>query len=85
VAGSVAGDERLVAPLVAGCGDREDELLTLNGAGKAIRDKRDGQRSLPGVVAALVPEFAEAEDGAGERDVLGLVAKLVARRLLVAA
>ena len=52
----------------------EDELFTLNGAGKAIRDRLDGQRSLAGVVAALTPELAEAQDGAGERDLLGLVA-----------
>jgi hypothetical protein len=36
------------------------------------------------VVAALQPEFEEAEDGAIERDVLGLVAELVQRRMLVA-
>jgi len=37
------------------------------------------------VVAALAPEYEEAEDGAAERDVLGLVAELVERRMLVAA
>ena len=72
-------------PLVAGIGDREDELLTLNAAGKAIWDRLDGQRSLAGVVAAVTPELADAEDGAIERDVLGLVAELVQRRMLVAA
>jgi len=35
------------------------------------------------VVTELSPEF-EAEDGAIERDVLGLVAELVQRKMLVA-
>ena len=71
--------------LVAGSADMEDERFTLNDAGKAIWDQLDGQRSLADVVALLIPEFEEAEDGAIERDVLGLVAELLARRLLVAA
>jgi hypothetical protein len=77
--------EIIIVPLVAGIGDMEDELFTLNDSGKAIWDQLDGQRSLAEVVAALTPEFEEAEDGAIERDVLGLVAELVARRMLVAA
>jgi len=75
--------EIIIVPLVAGIGDMEDELFTLNDTGKAIWDKLDGQRSLADVVAALAPEFDEAEDGAIERDVLGLVAELVERRMLV--
>ncbi len=75
--------EIIIVPLVAGIGDMEDELFTLNDTGKAIWDKLDGRRSLADVVAELTPEFA-AEDGAIERDVLGLVAELVERRMLVA-
>ena len=75
--------EIIIVPLVAGIGDMEDELFTLNDTGKAIWDKLDGQRSLADVVTELSPEF-EAEDGAIERDVLGLVAELVQRRMLVA-
>jgi len=37
------------------------------------------------VVAAPTPEYEEAEDGAIERDLLRLVAELVALRMLVAA
>ena len=77
--------EIIIVPLVAGSGDMEDELFTLNDTGKAIWDQLDGQRSLAGVVAALVPQFEQAEDGAGERDLLGLVAGLVERRMPVAA
>ena len=75
----------IVVPLVAGIGDMEDELFTLNDTGKAIWDQLDGRRSLADVVAALTPEFEDAEDGAIERDVLGLVAELVTRRMLIAA
>ena len=71
--------------MVAGSGDGEDELFTLNDAGKAIWDQLDAQRSLAGVVAAIETEFEGAEDGARERDPLGLVAELVQRRMLVAA
>jgi len=77
--------EIIIVPLVAGIGDMEDELFTLNDTGKAIWDQLDGQRSLADVVAALTPEFEEAEDGVIERDVVGLVAELVERRMLVAA
>jgi len=75
--------EIIIVPLVAGIGDMEDELFTLNDTGKAIWDKLDGQRSLADVVTELSPEF-EAEDGAIERDVFGLVAELVQRKMLVA-
>ena len=76
--------EIIIVPLVAGIGDMEDELFTLNDTGKAIWDQLDGQRSLADVVAAIEAEFEGAEDGAIERDVLGLVAELVERRMLVA-
>jgi hypothetical protein len=76
--------EIIIVPLVAGIGDMEDELFTLNDTGKAIWDKLDGQRSLADVVTALSPKFA-AEDGTIQRDVLALVAALVARKLLTRA
>ena len=51
VAGEIEGDLSIV-PLVAGSGDMEDELFTLNATGKAIWDQLDGRRSLAGAVAA---------------------------------
>ena len=75
--------EIIIVPLVAGIGDLEDELFSLNETGKAIWDRLDGRRSLADVVVELTPEFA-AEDGAIESDVLGLVAELVRRKILVA-
>ena len=66
------GGEIIIVPPVAGSGAMEDELLTLNDTGKAVWEQLDGQRSLGEVVAALSPELEGAEDGAIERDVLGL-------------
>jgi hypothetical protein len=77
--------EIIIVPLVAGIGDMEDELFTLNDTGKAIWDHLDGQRSLAGVVAALEADYEAPDPGAIERDVLGLVAELVERRMLVGA
>ena len=84
IAREIEGEISIV-PLVAGIADMEDERFTLNAVGKAIWDQLDGQSSLAEVAAALSPEYEEAENGAMERDVLGLVAELVARRVLVAA
>ena len=77
--------EIIIVPLVAGIGDMEDELFTLKDTGKAIWDHLDGQRSLAGVVDAIETGYAGADDGVMGRDVLGLVAELVERRMLVAA
>ena len=74
--------ELIIVPLVAGIGDMEDELFTVNETGKAIWDRLDGDTSLSGVVAALAEDYA-AEAGEIERDVRGLVKELVRRRMLV--
>ena len=49
--------EIIIVPLVAGIGDMEDELFTLNDTGKAIWDQLDGQRSLADVVTAIETEL----------------------------
>ena len=74
--------ELIIVPLVAGIGDLEDELFTLNETGKAIWDQLDGKRDLGGVIAALAENY-ESPPGEIERDVLGLVEELVKRRMLV--
>ena len=78
------GGELIIIPLVAGIGDLEDELYTLNETGKAIWDRLDGTRDLGTVVAALAEDYT-APSGAIEREVQGLVAELVGRRMLVEA
>jgi hypothetical protein len=75
--------EIIIVPLVAGIGDLEDELFTLNETGKAIWDKLDGRRRLSQVIGELAAEY-QAAPGEIDQDVLGLVAELVRRRMLVA-
>jgi hypothetical protein len=75
--------EIIIVPLVAGIGDLEDELFTLNETGKAIWDKLDGRRRLTEVIQELSAEY-QAAPGEIEADVLGLTAELVRRRMLVA-
>jgi coenzyme PQQ biosynthesis protein PqqD len=75
--------EIIIVPLVAGIGDLEDALFTLNETGKAIWDRLDGRRSLDDVIAELAAEY-QAAPGEIENDVLGLVQELVKRRMLVA-
>jgi len=75
--------EIIIVPLVAGIGDLEDELFTLNETGKAIWERLDGRRSLNDVIAELAAEY-QAPPGEIEIDVLGLVEELSRRRMLVA-
>ena len=74
--------ELIIVPLVAGIGDMEDELFTLNETGRAIWNRLDGRATLDGVVTALAEDY-DAEPGELKRDVLGLMEELVRRRMLV--
>ena len=76
--------ELIIIPLVAGIGDMEDELFTLNETGKAIWSKLDGKRSLKKVIEELAREF-EASPGKIQRDVVGVIKELLKRRMLVEA
>lgn len=74
--------ELIIVPLVAGIGDMEDELYTVNETGRAIWDHLDGRTPLRGVIEALAEAY-EAQPGEIEGDVRGLVEELVRRRMLV--
>lgn len=74
--------ELIIVPLVAGIGDMEDELYTLNETGKAIWDKLDGKRNLKDVVEKLSTAY-EAPAEEIEKDVIGLVEELLKRRMVV--
>lgn len=74
--------ELIIVPLVAGIGNMEDELFTLNETGRAIWDKLDGERSLEEVVKELSIEF-EAPEGEIEKDVMGLAQELLKKRIIV--
>jgi len=74
--------ELIIVPLVAGIGDMEDELYTLNATGKAIWERLDGRKSLKTLADELAAEF-QAPPGDIVKDVLGLVEELAGRRILV--
>jgi hypothetical protein len=75
--------EILIVPLVAGIGDAEDELYTLNETGQAIWQKLDGHRTLKDVAELLAGEF-DAPLLELENDVLGFASELTRRGILVA-
>jgi hypothetical protein len=75
--------ELVIVPLVAGIGDMEDELFSLNDTGKEIWRKLDGKTTLTEAAQALAAEY-DARPDEIESDVLGLVTELVRRKMLVA-
>ena len=75
-------DEPIIVPLVAGIGDMDDELYTMNETGKAIWSRLDGAKSLRTLAAELATEFS-ASPGEIEKDVLGLMAELARRKMVV--
>jgi hypothetical protein len=80
VAREIEGD-MIIVPLVAGIGDADDELYTLNETGKAIWKKLDGQRSLKKISAELMDEFSSPA-GEIKADVLGFATEMVQRGIL---
>jgi hypothetical protein len=74
--------EIIIVPLVAGIGDLEDELFTLNETGKAIWELLDGRRSLQEVARELSEKYA-AEPEKIQTDVLGLVGELLRRGMII--
>lgn len=81
VAREVAG-EFIIIPITSGIGDLEDEIFTLNETGRAIWDKLDGNKSLKEVAKALASDF-RGSPGEIEKDVAGLAAELLKRRMIV--
>ncbi len=75
--------EIVIVPLVAGIGDADDELYTLNETGHAIWRRLDGQQSLAEVAAALAAEFDAPTDEI-ETDVIGFATELTQRGILAA-
>jgi len=76
--------ELIIVPLVAGIGNMEDELFTLNETGKAIWKRLDGKRNLKEVLKELSGEF-KAPAREIEKHVAGFVEELLKRRMLVEA
>ena len=74
--------ELIIIPLVAGIGDMEDELYTLNETGVVIWDHLDGVNTLQQVVEKLVQVY-DAQYNEIQADIVGLVKELLRRRMLV--
>jgi len=74
--------ELIIVPLVSGIGDMDDELYTMNETGGAIWSRLDGKKSLREIAAELGAQF-NAAPGVVEQDVLGLIAELVRRKIVV--
>jgi hypothetical protein len=74
--------DMIIVPLVAGIGNADDELYTLNETGKAIWKKLDGQRSLEKISVELMDEFSSPA-GEIKADVLGFAAEMVQRGILI--
>lgn len=82
VVARVIEDELVIVPLVAGIGDMEDELYTMNETGRALWSRLDGEKSLRAIAGELEAEFS-APPGEIEKDVLGLMAELARRKMVV--
>jgi hypothetical protein len=73
--------EIVIVPLVAGIGDADDELYSLNPTGQAIWNQLDGQRTLKEIAEKIVKEFSAPLPDI-ENDVLGFARELVHRGIL---
>ncbi len=74
--------EIIIVPLVAGIGDAEDELYTLNETGQAIWQQLDGEKSLGQIIQVLQQEYAVPSEEL-ESDVLGFAEELTRRGILI--
>ncbi len=74
--------ETVIVPLVSSIGDIEDEICALSETGRAIWRKLEEARPLCRIAAELAEEFESPVEEI-ERDVLGFVGELVARRMVV--
>jgi hypothetical protein len=74
--------ELIIVPLVAGIGDAEDELYTLNPTGQAIWEKLDGARTLGQIADELTNEY-DAPRADIEYDVLGMISELARRKMVI--
>ena len=80
VAREIEGD-MIIVPLVAGIGNSDDELYTLNETGKEIWKKLDGKRSLEQVSSELTAQFTSPAEEI-KADVLGFAIEMVHRGIL---
>ncbi len=73
--------ELIIIPLVAGVGDLEDDLYTLNDTGKEIWRKLNGESSL-GEIADMLGEKFNTDTETIGKDIIGLMTELKKRRMV---
>lgn len=76
--------ELIIVPLVAGIGDLEEALFTVNETGRAIWDRLDGRRTVREIVAELAAAY-EATAEEIQADVVGFLEEVLKRGIVVAA
>ena len=74
--------ELIIVPSVAGIGDIDDELFSVNETGRVIWDKLDGKTSLAQIINALAVQYG-VSPGEMENDVRGFVGELLKRKMIV--
>jgi len=80
VAREIAG-EVVIVPLVAGIGETDDDLFTVNNTGREIWRRLDGTTTLREVADDLQARF-EAPREVIEKDVQGFIDELLQRRMV---
>ncbi len=73
--------EIIIVPLTAGIGDAEDDLFSLNETGRAFWKLLDGKKTLAQIAKTLAEKY-DAPPARIEKDILGLAAELLKRRLI---
>ncbi len=74
--------ELIIVPLIAGIGDIDDELFSVNDTGKVIWDRLDGRASLAQIVQLLADQYSVSRQEM-EHDVRGFVGELLKRKMIV--
>lgn len=74
--------ETIIIPIVAGIGDLEDDLYTLNETGQAIWEKLDGEKSIQVIIEELGAEY-QAPLAEIQEDVLGIIGELARRKIII--
>lgn len=82
VVARIIEDELIIVPLVAGVGDADEELYTMNETGRAIWKLLDGKKTLGEIVSILSDEYSAIPEVI-EHDVLGIMKELANRRMVV--
>lgn len=71
----------ILVPVVAGVGDLEKNIFSLNETGRRIWDKIDGARNLQTIITMLADEFSDDANTIQE-DVFGFVEELSRRKFI---